>query len=391
MPYEQPPLFTTPTPPSPAPPTNHTEHSTEQPKTSITGVIGAVTGTLALALTGVLLLVSPTGINVTTSSNSEGTPINTPAVATSGGYQAVAEYATPSVVTIAAANSTNYSTGSGVVMDADAGYIVTNAHVITAPTGGGDSDISVRTHEGNIHVGQVVGYDELADIAVVKVEGGIPGASSAVFSTEESEVGETAIGIGSPMGLSETMTTGIISAVNRPVPLLSNSGEPTIISALQTDAALNTGNSGGGLFNENGELIGINVAITTSSSQDTGSIGIGYAIPAEYALRIAQDILETGAGQHASLGVTITDSLQENSNVFTTGAVIESVDAGSPSALAGIQQGDIIKNINDYPIESANQLVAMIRQKAPQEEIAVTLLTPDGEEKTLNVTLGNAN
>lgn len=300
-------------------------------------------------------------------------------------FSDVVDVALPSVVTVGMRADSGVGTGSGVVLDSDKGYVVTNAHVVQPPSGATAEGIVVRTSTGETYDASVVGVDVLSDIAVIQVEEGLANTRSVTFAEKSVTTGDTTIAIGSPLGLAGTVTTGVVSAINRPVSLMSAEGEPLSINAIQTDASINSGNSGGGLFDNSGNLIGINVAIS-STENNTGSIGIGYAIPATHVLRSVTELIETGSASHVTLGVNVGDSVDE-SGIFSIGAVVGDVNPDSAAADAGLVSGDVIISFDGTRIESATQLVAMVRQVAPGEEVSVTIRSIDMETKDLQVQL----
>ncbi len=218
------------------------------------------------------------------------------------------------------------------------------------------------------------------------------------------KVGQQVVAIGSPLGLSATVTSGIISALNRPVRTTSADTQQqnpfgqqqstatsagTVLNAMQTDAAINPGNSGGALVNMQGQIIGINSAIASlsSGSSESGSIGVGFAIPIDTASRIAQEIIDTGKASHAVLGAAVGDSPGDNS--ISTGAVLSTLTSGGAAEAAGLRAGDIVTKIDDNLIESADALVATIRSAAPDSTVKITILRGSATE-TLDVTLGSA-
>ena len=209
-------------------------------------------------------------------------------------------------------------------------------------------------------------------------------------SSSDVRVGQPVMAIGSPLGLSGTVTTGIISALNRPVSTTGESGnQNTVLDAIQTDAAINPGNSGGALVNLNGQLVGVNSAIATlgSDSPDaqSGSIGLGFAIPVDQAKRIADELISTGKASHASLGVQVT------SDKGTPGAKVVDVVQGGAAANAGLPKNVVVTKVDDRPISSADALVAAVRSKAPGDKVTLTFQDPGGSNRTVQVTLGKAD
>lgn len=307
----------------------------------------------------------------------------------------------PSVVTISATTSDSGGTGSGVVLN-DQGYILTNAHVATLAGASLDAKLSVQTSTGETADAELVGYDPTADLAVLKIDPSTPGLKTIAFAnSDEVALGDETIAIGSPLGLAGTVTTGIVSALNRPISVASSEVTSSdqssasqqagvSISAIQTDAAINPGNSGGALLNAAGELIGINVAIASAgtSQGEAGNIGVGFAIPSSYAQRVAEEIITKGSATHGYLGSGVSDETEADT-VFTTGAVLQGVKSEGPAAQAGLKDGDVITKFGDAAIESATQLVAVVKQEAPGSTVTVTY-ERNGETSTADVTLTSA-
>jgi putative serine protease PepD len=237
----------------------------------------------------------------------------------------------------------------------------------------------------------VVGTDPAGDLAIVKAQGVSGLTPITIGSSKDVKVGEQVVAIGSPLGLQGTVTTGIVSALNRPVAAGDEpGGNVTVLDAIQTDAAINPGNSGGALVNMNGELIGVNSAIASmggggSGGGQSGSIGLGFAIPADQAKRIADELVSTGTATHGSLGVQLsTDSTKDG------GAAIADVAEGSPAAAAGLPSGAIITKVNDQVIDGPEALVAAVRSKAPGDQVTVTYTDGSGAAQTTQITLGKA-
>lgn len=294
-----------------------------------------------------------------------------------------------SVVTVGVDAGNAGGSGSGVVLN-DEGYIVTNAHVVTLEGLTDAASITVQTSSGDTYVAELVGLDSTADIAVLKVDNEAAGLTPIQFaSSSDLSVGDTTIAIGSPLGLSGTVTTGVVSALNRPI-LVANSEvdgsrqQPsTSISTIQTDAAINSGSSGGALLDGNGNLIGVNVAIS-STAENSGSIGIGYAIPSDYVQRIVDEIIETGSASHGTLGVEIADA--DNGTGFPAGARVMGVTSGSPASESGLRENDVITKVDDNVIASSGQLTAVIKQYAPGTEVTLSYQRND-EEQSVTVVL----
>jgi putative serine protease PepD len=329
------------------------------------------------------------------SSNSSGLLFSTqtaPAAKVDGTVSAAAAKIGPSVVTIVVTSGQQQDTGSGVIIRSD-GYILTNNHVIAAAAGGGTIDVTLT--DGRQASGKVVGTDPSDDLAVVKVA--LSGLTAATFASSSSlVVGQTVVAVGAPLGLSDTVTSGIVSNTARPVQT-GDSTSQAVFDAVQTDAAINPGNSGGPLVNLNGDVVGINAAIATDQSSgglqvpgqssQAGNIGIGFAIPSDEASRIANELISTGKSTHALIGVSVTDAASTPSST-ATGARLRTVTAGSPAAKAGLQVGDVVTKLDSQRIDTADALVAAVRSHAPGQTVTVTY-TRGGTSATAQVTLGS--
>jgi putative serine protease PepD len=305
-----------------------------------------------------------------------------------GSVQSVADTVLPSVVSVVALSSGGEDEGSGVILTAS-GLILTNNHVIDGAT-----RLTVQFNDGTTGTGTVVGSDPTDDLAVLKVDG-VSGLKPATLGTSaDLKVGQQVVAVGSPLGLSATVTTGIVSALDRPVRTSSADGpsaQDTVLNAIQTDAAINPGNSGGPLVDMNGYVIGVNSAIATLSAGQngqSGSIGVGFAIPIDQAHRIAQEIINTGKASHAVLGATVRDATDKSRGI-TTGAEVVSVTDGGGAAKAGIKAGDVVTKVGDTPVESADALVATIRSSQPGGSIQLTYLR-GGSSSTVTVKLGSS-
>jgi putative serine protease PepD len=328
-----------------------------------------------------------------------------------GSVEAVAAKVLPSVVKLQIDMGGQSEEGSGIVLDPN-GLILTNNHVVAAldaapagdPGTGGEVAPSgqevpgpqalkatVTLSDGRTAPFSVVGADPSSDIAVVRAQG-ISGLTPiALGSSKDLKVGQNVVAVGSPLGLEGTVTTGIVSALDRPV---STAGEGqnqnTVLDAIQTDAAINPGNSGGALVNMNGELIGVNSAIASlgggekSSGGQSGSIGLGFAIPVDQAKRIATELVSTGSATHASLGVQLSNDAN------APGAAIAQVVDGGPAAAAGVPNGVVVTKLDGRVIDGSEALVAAVRSKAPGDQVTLTYLDPAGSSQTAQVTLGTA-
>jgi putative serine protease PepD len=326
-----------------------------------------------------------------------------------GSVEQVAAKVVPSVVMLETDIGRQSEEGSGIILSAD-GLIMTNNHVVaaaanpkapsgppgspapSAPPGGGGATpkTTVTFSDGRTAPFTVVGADPTSDIAVVRVQGMNGLSPISIGSSADLRVGQPVVAIGSPLGLSGTVTTGIVSALNRPVSTTGESGnQNTVLDAIQTDAAINPGNSGGALVNMSGQLVGVNSAIATmggdSPDAQSGSIGLGFAIPSDQAKRIADELISSGHATHASLGVQVTN------DKGTPGAKIVEVVQGGAAMNAGVPKNVIVTKVDDRPINSADALVAAVRSKAPGDKVSLTYQDPAGGPRTVQVTLGKAD
>ncbi|MBD1541831.1 PDZ domain-containing protein [Arthrobacter sp. IA7] len=333
---------------------------------------------------------------------------------------AAAQKATPSVVTISVSSGSSGGTGSGIILDTE-GHILTNTHVVTLDGAAADAAVEVRTNDGQVYKATIVGTDPLSDLAVIKINAqrltpASLGDSSAV------NVGDTAVAIGAPLGLSGTVTDGIVSAVNRTIetessatsegsssqggsssqnPFGSQSGisasaqDSISINVIQTDAAINPGNSGGALVNAQGEIIGVNVAIasagsSSSASTQSGNIGVGFSIPINTAKRVAEEIISTGKATHGQLGLSVQDKTSGSSSDFTAGAEVASVTSGSAADKAGLKAGDVVTGLAGRTVTDASELTAAAREQAAGSTVKITFQR-DGQEQTADITLDAAS
>lgn len=302
----------------------------------------------------------------------------------------VAQAVTPSVVTIDVSGNSvggqGGSLGSGVIYRSD-GFILTNHHVIE-PAMDRDVDVTVRLASGDVIEAEIVGSDELNDLAVLQVERtGLP-AINLRPDDEPLVVGETVVAIGSPFGLDASVTAGIISALNREIRIDEQAGVAQVIpSVIQTDAAINPGNSGGALVDAQGRLIGINTAILSRSG---ASQGVGFAVSWEQAISSADQLIDQGFVRQPLLGVTGNDVTPEIAEDFglpaSRGAVIDSVQPGTGAADAGLRPGDIIVEFDGEPLATMSQLVAEVRRLSPDDTVDLVLIR-DGERVEVEVTI----
>ena len=346
---------------------------------SLSAVIGAGAGIGSYAyLDQSSTALSP--ITVTTASAPQ-----SPAPA--GSIAAAADVIDDSVVTITVESGRSGDIGSGMVLD-QAGHILTNNHVVEAAAQGGT--ITVTFHNGTTAQAALTGRSETNDLAVIKVDGASDLVPVTFAKSDSIEVGQSVLAAGAPLGLSESVTSGIVSNTARPV--RSGSNDDAVYLAVQTDAAINPGNSGGPLIDLNGSVIGVNSSIAgTGSSADgsqSGNIGIGFAIPADVAVRVAGELIDHGSSTNASLGVRVggTDSELSTGTGVTLGTVVD----GGAAAQAGLRAGDVVTRINDFPITTPDGLIAATRFYAPGTKIDVTYSRDGDAAQTVSVTLGSS-
>jgi putative serine protease PepD len=304
-----------------------------------------------------------------------------------GTVSAAAAKIEPSLVTIAVQASNGSGIGSGMVLDKD-GHILTNNHVVAGA--GNGSTITVTFHDGTTATAKVIGPSELNDLAVIKVDG-VKNLNPVTFANStDLQVGQTVVAAGAPLGLSESVTSGIVSNTARPV--RSGTNNDAVYLAVQTDAAINPGNSGGPLVNLNGDVVGDNSAIAgTSSGPDggqSGNIGIGFAIPSEVATRVASELITTGKTSNAQLGVRLTGSDSELPT--STGVPLGEVVSGGPAEKAGLRAGDVVTQVNGFHTTTTDGLIAATRFYAPGTSVTVTYIRDGGAPQTVDVTLGTA-
>ena len=328
---------------------------------------------------------------------------------------AVAQKAEPSVVTISVSDSAgNAGSGSGVIMT-KTGYILTNTHVVTLEGATANPVIEVKTSNDHVYSAKVIGTDPTNDLAVIKINPVGPIYPAVFANSDQINVGDNVVAIGAPLGLDATVTSGIVSALNRTIQV-ANSAAPENgttgsgglqflpggsskqdsinLTVIQTDAAINPGNSGGALVNDQGQVVGINVAIASAGSStvgsQTGSIGVGFSIPANNASRIAQEIIKTGKASHAMLGAYVADAMSSNDGSgFSIGAKIAKLMTNSPAAKAGLKVGDVVIAFNGKVVNDATTLTADVRLLAPGTKVQLTVLR-GGKKITIDVVLGDA-
>lgn len=364
---------------------------------SASGVTGHVmTGVVAALVSAALCLgvgyaaITNGWVTVPTSSSLTSVKSNTSgsgsAKAKSGeaaDWSAVAKEVSDSVVSIDVATSDGSAKGSGAIIS-DKGYIVTNNHVIS-----GAKQIQVTLANGTIYSAQIVGTDTTTDLAVIKLDNPPSDLKAAEFADSDNlAVGESVMAIGNPLGYDDTATVGIVSALNRPVTVSDDNNNDIVTNAVQIDAAVNPGNSGGPTFNAAGQVIGINssIASTTTSSGTAGSIGIGFAIPSNLVKRVANEIIDNGTVQHVALGVTIKSSTVEADGVTRGCTQVQSVVDNSPAAKAGVKAGDSIVAFNGKAVNNNYSLLGYVRASAMNDKVTLTVVR-DGNTMELDVTL----
>ncbi|TFV49412.1 trypsin-like peptidase domain-containing protein [Blastococcus sp. TF02A_35] len=379
-----------PTTPLPAPQPERTPSRGSRLRIGLAGlVVGALVGGGAGA--GVASLVDDPGTTSSSSSPAQSVTIKDPERATT--TTAAAAKAAPSVVTVYVASGSGAGSGSGVVLTAD-GYVLTNNHVVAE--GGQGGSVQVRTADGSLYDAEVVGTDPAFDLAVLRLEDARDLTPATFADSDAVQVGDVAVAIGAPLGLSNTVTDGIISATNRAVATGSTQDDATVLDAIQTDAAINPGNSGGALVDGAGEVIGINTAIATVASglpggqSQSGNIGVGFAIPGNAAQRVAQEIIETGKATRAYLGVRARTAADDENSEVGTGAQLETVEPGSAAEQAGLQPGDVVTAVGDRPVTTSTELTAAVRSLAPGATVELTVRR-GSDTRTLDVTLGETS
>ena len=382
--------------------------------------IGALVGGATGAGTAALLMENQSSTVSSGATGSQNVTINDTNDVTRA--TAIAAKASPSVVTISVQGSDSGGSGSGIVLSKD-GYVLTNNHVVTLDGKLADPQIQVTANDGTIYSATVVGTDPVYDLAVIKLDEASGMIPMEFADSNKLNVGDVAVAIGAPLGLAGTVTDGIVSALNRSITVASSAipDEPTdddssdspydvwgfnlpgqepntetqsqaviSLSVIQTDAAINPGNSGGALVDSDGKLIGVNVAIASAGSSDgsdqSGSIGVGFAITANIAKRVSDEIIKNGEASHGLLGASVGDAASAADSPVV-GALISDVSSGGAAAKAGLAKGDIITNFDGHPVTNATDLTAQVRALAADATAEVTYVR-DGKTKSVEVTLG---
>ena len=361
-------------------------------------LLGAMLLTVGLTL-GALFYVRPALLRASTPTNLNGGTVATvPASSDATDWTAVASAVSPAVVTIQAQGASSGSTGSGVIYDAQ-GDIVTNYHVISSVLTGGQ--IQVTLADGRLYAARVVGHDKTTDLAVIRLDNPPEDLTVARFTTSSTlQVGAPVMAIGAPLGLSNTVTTGIVSALNRPVEVSMDedstsqdqtqaSSDLVITNAIQIDASINPGNSGGPLFDATGAVIGINSSIkslATSSDGQAGSIGLGFAIPSDLVVSVADQLIASGSASHGMLGVTVKAATATVGSDTYVGAEIQEVTSGSGAAIAGLRVGDVILTVEGQEVTSPKQLVGYVRRYRAGDTVTMTI-ERNGQTQDVSVTI----
>jgi putative serine protease PepD len=302
-----------------------------------------------------------------------------------GSVSDIAARVMPAVVSIEVRVGEAGDTGSGVVIDGKNGYIVTNNHVISAAAGVEGAEIRAVFSDGSGSAARIVGRDPASDVAVIKVDK--PGlVTASLGNSDKILVGDPVVAIGSPLGLAGTVTSGIVSALHRPV-RLSGEGSDTnaVINAVQTDAPINPGNSGGALVDATGAVIGINTAMLAAGGSGSGSTGLGFAIPIDTVRDISQQLISTGHAVHSTLGVntrSVTDGTRD-------GALVLNVEPNGPAAKAGIKEQDVVIAVDGKPVGSSEELQVAVDAHKPGETVSLEIVR-NGGSSTVQATLATA-
>ena len=351
--------------------------------TALALVVGALGGVLgSLAVTSSMRSVTGT-VSVLSTDNGATAPL----AADNGSIRAVAAKVLPSTVQIQAnggADGTTKggATGSGFVLD-DKEHVITNNHVVSDATGAGA--IKVVDQNGKKYAATIIGRSPVYDLAVLEVQKAPALPPASIGSSQALRVGDTVVAIGSPLGLSSTVTSGIVSALNRPVTTGGAlSASQSYINALQTDAAINPGNSGGPLVNIRGQVVGVNSAIATTGGAiggESGNIGVGFAIPMEQVRVTAAQILATGKARYPVIGANV-----DTAGNSTAGAKVVDVPSGSPAAAGGLREGDVVTRVDGQPITDGISLIVAIRSHQPGETVDLSVKRA-GKSRDVQVTL----
>lgn len=310
-------------------------------------------------------------------------------------WTAVAKAVEPSVVAISVQSQFGGAEGSGVILDTS-GHVLTNNHVAA---GGQNGQLSVTLNDGRTYDATIVGTDPSTDLAVLQMKGATDLTPATLGDSDAVDVGEPVMAVGNPLGLAGTVTTGIVSALDRPVTTSNQEGSgaaqgasgQVVTNAIQTDAAVNPGNSGGALVDSSGKVIGVPSSIASLGSSfggQSGSIGLGFSIPINEAKSIADQLISHGKAEHPLLGVTLKDGSVKDGNATRSAAVVVEVSNGTPAAAAGLRSGDAIVKVDDETVNGSESLVAQIRERNVGSKVSLTIMR-DGKEQTVQVTLAS--
>jgi putative serine protease PepD len=311
-------------------------------------------------------------------------------------WTAVAKAVEPSVVAISVQSQFGGAEGSGVILDTK-GHVLTNNHVVSGAQSG---QLSVTLNDGRTYDATIVGTDPSTDLAVVQMKDADNLTPATLGDSDAVDVGEPVMAVGNPLGLAGTVTTGIVSALDRPVTTSNQDGNgqsaqgsaaQVVTNAIQTDAAVNPGNSGGALVDSSGKVIGVPSSIASLGSSfggQSGSIGLGFSIPINEAKSIADQLIAHGKAEHPLLGVTLKDGTVKDGNATRNAAVVAEVSSGTPAASAGLRSGDAIIRVDDETVNGSESLVAQIRERNVGSRVSLTIMR-DGKEQTVEVTLAS--
>jgi putative serine protease PepD len=369
--------------------------------------VGAGAAALSSLLTAGIVLQTQDPATTTTTSASSTPQVKAPVTtskSSSPDWGSVAKAVEPSVVAVKVSGQSGAGEGSGVILD-KAGRIVTNNHVATG--GGTGSTVQVVLFDGRTYAASVVGTDVATDLAVIKITNPPSDLTPAVLGTSSSvAVGDPVMAVGNPLGLSGTVTTGIVSATDRPTttsassadpsanPFSQSTGETVVTNAIQTDAAINPGNSGGALVDAQGRVIGIPSSIaslggssTFGQSSQSGSIGLGFAIPIDEVKDVTSQLTKGGTVAHSWLGVGPADGTVTIDGASRDAALLKDIVSGSPAQKAGLKTGDAVIAVDGNTVNSADSLVGTLRERRPNAVVTLTIVR-DGKSKDVRVTLG---
>lgn len=358
-------------------------------------ITGVITLLLSASLIGSGAITVPTSADInsigsTSQSTTDGNGSNPSVTSDTADWESVIKKVSPSVVSIQTQLSNGVAAGSGAIIDANNGYIITNNHVVKDA-----KTIYVTLSNGQIYEGTLKGSDATTDIAIVKLNTVPKGLQSVSFADSDAlQVGQPTMAIGNPLGYANSASTGIISALNRPVSVSSdgNAQDAVVTNAIQVDAAVNQGNSGGPLFNASGEVIGItsSIASVSNNTSSAGSIGIGFAIPSNLVKKVGESIIKNGSFTHAQLGVAIKTGTVKVDNVTRIGAYVSSVVSGGAADKAGVKMGDVIVAYNGNAIESVESVLGYVRASSVGDKAKLTIVRNGTNVINITVTLGKA-